>query len=148
MNLNDIRRLFDYTEYANALALDAAENLTEEQRRQDFKISHGSIHGPGHEAIEGGYFAAFSAPTAASSPVANCPLPVASFGSLNLIHTIGSIISIPIGSARNGVCRPNFSHNKLPMYGAGRAITPMLVENSPNAVPRNRCGIAFEISAL
>jgi uncharacterized damage-inducible protein DinB len=45
MNLNDIRRLFDYTEYANGLALDAAEKLTEEQRRHDFKISHGSIHG-------------------------------------------------------------------------------------------------------
>jgi uncharacterized damage-inducible protein DinB len=45
MNINDIRRLFDYTEYANGLALDAAEQLTEEQRRYDFKISHGSIHG-------------------------------------------------------------------------------------------------------
>lgn len=45
MNLNDIRRLFDYTEYANGLALDAAEKLAEEQRRYDFKISHGSIHG-------------------------------------------------------------------------------------------------------
>jgi uncharacterized damage-inducible protein DinB len=45
MNLDDIRRLFDYTEYANALALDAAEKLTEAQRRHDFKISHGSIHG-------------------------------------------------------------------------------------------------------
>lgn len=45
MNLYDIRRLFDYTEYANGLALDAAEKLTEEQRRHDFKISHGSIHG-------------------------------------------------------------------------------------------------------
>ena len=45
MNLSDIRRLFDYTEYANGLALDAAEKLTDEQRRHDFKISHGSIHG-------------------------------------------------------------------------------------------------------
>lgn len=45
MNLNDIRRLFDYTEYANRLALDAAEKLTEEQQRYDFKSSHGSIHG-------------------------------------------------------------------------------------------------------
>lgn len=45
MNLIDIRRLFDYTEYANHLALDAAERLTEEQRRHDFKSSHGSIHG-------------------------------------------------------------------------------------------------------
>ena len=32
MNLDDIRRLFDYTDYANGLVLDAAENLTEEQR--------------------------------------------------------------------------------------------------------------------
>src|SRR5262245_51799133 len=45
MNLNDISRLFDYTEYANHLTLDAAERLTEEQRRRDFKISHGSIQG-------------------------------------------------------------------------------------------------------
>ncbi|HEY8461152.1 MAG TPA: DinB family protein, partial [Blastocatellia bacterium] len=45
MNLDDIRRLFDYTEYANGLALDAAEKLTEEQRLHDFKSSHGSIHG-------------------------------------------------------------------------------------------------------
>jgi uncharacterized damage-inducible protein DinB len=45
VNLNDIRGLFDYTKYANGLALDAAEKLNEEQRRYDFKISHGSIHG-------------------------------------------------------------------------------------------------------
>ena len=45
MNLNDIRRLFDYTEYANHLALDAAEQLTDEQLRQDVKISHVSIFG-------------------------------------------------------------------------------------------------------
>jgi uncharacterized damage-inducible protein DinB len=45
MNLDDIRRLFDYTEYANGLALEAAEKLNEEQLRHDFKISHGSIHG-------------------------------------------------------------------------------------------------------
>lgn len=45
MNLNDIRTLFDYTEYANQLALDAAEKLTDEQLRHDFKISHGSILG-------------------------------------------------------------------------------------------------------
>jgi len=45
MNLDDIGRLFDYTEYANHLALDAAEKLTEEQQKHDFKISHGSIHG-------------------------------------------------------------------------------------------------------
>jgi uncharacterized damage-inducible protein DinB len=45
MNIDDIRGLFDYTDYANGLALDAAEKLTEEQRRHDFKSSHGSIHG-------------------------------------------------------------------------------------------------------
>lgn len=45
MNLNDIRHLFDYTEYANQLVLDAAEKLADEQLRHDFKISHGSILG-------------------------------------------------------------------------------------------------------
>jgi uncharacterized damage-inducible protein DinB len=45
MNLDDIRKLFAYTEYANHLALDAAENLPVDQQRHDFKISHGSIHG-------------------------------------------------------------------------------------------------------
>jgi uncharacterized damage-inducible protein DinB len=45
MNLNDIRQLFDYTEYANHLVLDAAEQLTDEQLRQDVKISHISIFG-------------------------------------------------------------------------------------------------------
>jgi uncharacterized damage-inducible protein DinB len=45
MNLNDIRKLFDYTEWANHLMLDAVQELTEEQRRHDFKISHGSIYG-------------------------------------------------------------------------------------------------------
>lgn len=45
MNLNDIRALFDYTDYANALALDAAETLTDEQLRHDFNISHHSIFG-------------------------------------------------------------------------------------------------------
>ncbi|MFN0109530.1 MAG: DinB family protein, partial [Blastocatellia bacterium] len=45
MNLNDIRQLLDYTEYANHLVLDAAEQLTEEQLRQDVKISMGSIFG-------------------------------------------------------------------------------------------------------
>src|SRR4029450_12758513 len=45
MNLNDIRRLFDYTDYANGLVLDAAENLAEKREREHFKISHGSIHG-------------------------------------------------------------------------------------------------------
>ena len=45
MNLIDIRHLFDYTEWANALALDAAAKLPEENLRRDFQISHGSIFG-------------------------------------------------------------------------------------------------------
>ena len=45
MNLSDIRRLFDYTEWANDLAMDAADNLTEEDLRRDVGISHGSIFG-------------------------------------------------------------------------------------------------------
>ncbi len=45
MNPADIRRLFDYTEWANALALDAAANLADENLRRDFNISHSSIFG-------------------------------------------------------------------------------------------------------
>jgi len=45
MNLSDIRRLFDYTEWANDLAMEAANNLTEADLRHDFRISHGSIFG-------------------------------------------------------------------------------------------------------
>jgi uncharacterized damage-inducible protein DinB len=45
MNLTDIRHLFDYTEWANGLALNAAAGLTEENLRRDFNISHGSILG-------------------------------------------------------------------------------------------------------
>lgn len=45
MNLHHIRQLFAYTEWANHLTLDAAEQLTDEQRHYDFKISHGSLHG-------------------------------------------------------------------------------------------------------
>lgn len=45
MNRTDIHQLFDYTEWANHLVLDAAERLTDEQRHYDFKISHGSLHG-------------------------------------------------------------------------------------------------------
>lgn len=45
MNPADIRHLFDYTEWANELVLDAAAQLSEEQLRQDFSISHGSIFG-------------------------------------------------------------------------------------------------------
>lgn len=45
MNLSDIRHLFDYTEWANELALAAAAELSDEDLRRDFKISHGSILG-------------------------------------------------------------------------------------------------------
>ena len=45
MNLSDIRHLFDYTEWANDLAMDAANNLTDEHLQRDFGISHGSILG-------------------------------------------------------------------------------------------------------
>jgi len=38
MNLTDIRHLFDYTEWANGLALKAAAELTEENLRRDFNI--------------------------------------------------------------------------------------------------------------
>ncbi len=45
MNLSDIRHLFDYTEWANGLAMNAAAELSEENLRRDFGISHGSIFG-------------------------------------------------------------------------------------------------------
>jgi len=45
MHLSDIRHLFDYTEWANGLAMTAATNLSDENLRRDFGISHGSILG-------------------------------------------------------------------------------------------------------
>lgn len=45
MNRADLRRLFDYTEWANGLALSAAVDLSAENLRRDFNISHGSIFG-------------------------------------------------------------------------------------------------------
>jgi len=45
MNLSDIRHLFDYTEWANGLAMNAAAELSEEGLRRDVGISHGSIFG-------------------------------------------------------------------------------------------------------
>ena len=45
MNLSDIRHLFDYTEWANDLAMDAAAKLSDENFRRDVGISHGSIFG-------------------------------------------------------------------------------------------------------
>jgi len=45
MNQSDVKHLFDYTEWANGLALSAAANLSQENLRRDFGISHGSIFG-------------------------------------------------------------------------------------------------------
>ena len=45
MNLSDTRHLFDYTEWANGLALDAAAKLSAENLQRDVGISHGSIFG-------------------------------------------------------------------------------------------------------
>ena len=45
MNLVDVKHLFEYTEWANGLALDAARKLSEEDLRREFNISHGSILG-------------------------------------------------------------------------------------------------------
>ena len=45
MNLSDIRHLFDYTEWANKLAMDAAANLSDEHMRRDVGISHQSVFG-------------------------------------------------------------------------------------------------------
>ena len=40
MNLNDIKRLLNYTEWANDLAMDAAAKLPDEDFRRDVGISH------------------------------------------------------------------------------------------------------------
>ena len=45
MNIQDIRRLFDYTEWANELAMAAAAQLSDEHLQRDFGISHQSIFG-------------------------------------------------------------------------------------------------------
>src|ERR1044072_5982802 len=45
MNLTDVRHLFDYTEWANDLAMDAAARLSNEHLCHDFGISHRSIFG-------------------------------------------------------------------------------------------------------
>lgn len=45
MNLSDIRHLFDYTEWANDLAMDASDEIPDEGLRHDFGISHKSIFG-------------------------------------------------------------------------------------------------------
>ena len=45
MNLSDIKHLFNYTEWANQLAMDAAAKLPDEHLRRDVGISHKSIFG-------------------------------------------------------------------------------------------------------
>lgn len=45
MNLVDIKHLFDYTEWANARVMGAAADLSDENLREDFGISHKSIFG-------------------------------------------------------------------------------------------------------
>ena len=45
MDLTDIKNLFDYTEWANELAMDAADKLPDEGLRRDVGISHRSIFG-------------------------------------------------------------------------------------------------------
>jgi uncharacterized damage-inducible protein DinB len=45
MNLLDMRNLFDYTEWANGLALSAAAELSGDNLHRDFNISHRSILG-------------------------------------------------------------------------------------------------------
>src|SRR5215510_6201976 len=45
MNLHDIRHLFDYTEWANDLAMEAADELPDDDLRRDTGISHKSILG-------------------------------------------------------------------------------------------------------
>jgi uncharacterized damage-inducible protein DinB len=45
MNLTDVRHLFDYTEWANDLAMEAAGRLSDEHLCHDFGISHRSIFG-------------------------------------------------------------------------------------------------------
>jgi uncharacterized damage-inducible protein DinB len=45
MNLHDIRRLFDYTVWANDLAMTAANQLPDNDLRRDVGVSHQSIFG-------------------------------------------------------------------------------------------------------
>lgn len=45
MNLSDIKQLFSYTEWANELAMDAANKLPDESLRKEVGISHKSIFG-------------------------------------------------------------------------------------------------------
>ena len=45
MDLTDIKHLFDYTQWANELAMEAAGHLSHDHLRRDVGISHNSIFG-------------------------------------------------------------------------------------------------------
>src|SRR5262245_56496069 len=45
MDLTDIRHLFDYTEWANDLAMEDANKLSDDNLRREVAISHKSIYG-------------------------------------------------------------------------------------------------------
>ena len=45
MDLTDINQLFNYTEWANNLAMDVAAKLSDDNLRRDAGISHQSIFG-------------------------------------------------------------------------------------------------------
>src|SRR6185369_10939029 len=45
MTVAEIRQLFDYTEWANALVLESAEKLSADELLRDVRISHKSILG-------------------------------------------------------------------------------------------------------
>jgi uncharacterized damage-inducible protein DinB len=45
MNVQDIRKLYDYTNWANHLILDATEPVSREEQLRDRGVSHQSIHG-------------------------------------------------------------------------------------------------------
>ena len=45
MDLSDVQHLFDYTEWANDLAMEAAGEISNDNLRRDFGISHKSIFG-------------------------------------------------------------------------------------------------------
>ena len=56
------------------------------------------------------------------------------------------IISETTAVTKNGNCGEIFSHNRLPIKGAGSEINPRLVLNSPKAVPRMCAGTALLIN--
>ena len=45
MDLTDVNQLFNYTEWANGLAMDAAAQLPDDSLRRDVSCSHQSIFG-------------------------------------------------------------------------------------------------------